>query len=70
MSLADDCERLAMVLAEGPKEGLTMTEINERTGWTLVLINAILCALGKQVGFEKGRQNRKKVTRYFLKDKS
>ncbi len=67
MSLADDCEQLVRVLADAPKGGLTMSEIHEATGWSLVLVNDILCALGKAVAFSKGREQRRKVTRYFLK---
>lgn len=68
MSLADDCELLVKVLSDAPKGGLTMTEINEKTGWTIVLVNDILCALGKAVVFTKVREKNRKVTRYSLRD--
>jgi len=46
-----------------------MFEIHEATGWSLVLVNDILCALGKSITFAKLRERNKKVTRYSLRDK-
>ena len=68
MTLADDCEQLVQVLAAAPRGGYTMTELHERTGWSLVLVNDILCALGKNIRFTKRRERGKKVTRYELCD--
>ena len=68
MTLADDCERLVQILAGAPKGGMTMTDMHNATGWTLVRVNDILCSLGKSIQFTKGRERGKKVTKYSLRD--
>jgi len=67
---ADDCERLLLILADAPADGLTMDEIHERTKagevWTTTLISRLLSGLGRRIKAEQSRQRGRKITRYSL----
>lgn len=71
-TLADDCIRLARILSDGPKEGMSYQEISavcSKSGepWSFRTITDTLCALGRQVKSEKNRPKGKlKATRFRL----
>lgn len=72
-TLADDCARIIRLLADAPIEGLSLDEIQIRTGndgherWSLRTINSVLCSLGNQVTHSKLRTRNGKVTKYQLR---
>ena len=75
ITLADNCERMARILADAPLAGLSMDEIQAITEkqpgdtWSLWTINYVLCAMRshKQITFEKVRTRNGKVSKYSLK---
>ena len=68
---ADDCERLLLILADAPAEGLSIEEIQggapKGDPWSFRTINGLLCDLRPQVGFAKVSVRGRKVTKFFLK---
>lgn len=71
-TLADDCCRMARILSDGPKDGMSYQEISEACkkageAWSFRTITDTLCALGRQVKSEKNRPKGKlKATRFRL----
>lgn len=71
-TIADDCARLAKILADAPKEGMSYVEIQAeclRTGesWSFRTITETLCALGRKIKSEKNKpQGKPRATRFRL----
>lgn len=78
----DELARLLTILADGPKEGLSIAEIQDVSlkqydkeakrflgGWSMNQINGLLLGLGRQIEHKKARDKvtGSKVTRYWLR---